>query len=204
MLRDGFDGMVAPPFGFITGGTPAIPEYYWNVYSEEQRWKFLCVNLARLVDFVNQLAEGVTARDDAIEALQAEAATLKSDLVSMFADQINDWLDANMRQLLAQSLRFVMFGINADGRYVAYVPDNWSEIIFDFGAVYGRSDYNRIKLQFDAEGNAINNLYSYTLAQPHDVAQLIADLEVTTSRGDVAFDTLFKNLDEEVGQDANQ
>lgn len=44
------------PYGVLTGATPAIPEYYWNVVSDEQRWKFICINLQNLVDYVNMLA----------------------------------------------------------------------------------------------------------------------------------------------------
>lgn len=50
----GYPGDFAP-FGWITQGTPAVPEFYWNVVSNEQRWKFLCVNLNAIVNFTNNI-----------------------------------------------------------------------------------------------------------------------------------------------------
>lgn len=44
------------PYGTIVGATPAIPEYYWNVVSDEQRWKFICVNFQAMIDYLNMLA----------------------------------------------------------------------------------------------------------------------------------------------------
>ena len=102
---------------------------------------------------------------------------------------------------MSRAIKFAMFGINKDGRFVAYVPDSWNEIQFDFGAVYGRSDYHRIILRFDAEGNAINNTYSYSLAQTQPLKNLIADLEINAKRTDAAYDTLFTNMDTEVKHD---
>lgn len=187
------------PFGFITGATPNVPEFYWNVVSDEQRWKFLCVNLASLVDYANELGVQIGVNASDIAQLESEFEKFKeSGFIDYYEAQITAWIDANMQKLMAQAIKFVMFGINADGHLVAYVPDSWSEIQFDWGRVYGRSDYNRIILRFDAEGNAINNTYSYSLAQSKTLEQLIADLEVTTRRGDISYNLLTKNLDEEI------
>lgn len=190
--------IVTPWFGFITGGTPAVPEFYWNVYSMEQRWKFLCVNLQRLADYVNEIRVDVNELQNRMDTVEAEWKDVQDNLIDRFADQIDAWLNEHMREIMGNALRFCMFGINEDGRYVAYVPDNWNQIAFDFGYVYGRSDYNRIKLVFSADGHPIDNTYSYTLAQPQDVAELLADLETTTSRGDATYDAMFTNLDKEV------
>ena len=43
------------PFGWITQGTSAVPDFYWNVVSNEQRWKFLCINLNAIVNFTNNI-----------------------------------------------------------------------------------------------------------------------------------------------------
>lgn len=190
--------IVTPWFGFITGGTPAVPEFYWNVYSMEQRWKFLCVNLQQLADFVNGMRTDVNDLQSRMDTVESEWESMQEGLVDAFAERIDAWLESHMREIMEKAISFCMFGINEDGRYVAYVPDNWNQIAFDFGYVYGRSDYNRIKLVFSADGHPIDNTYSYTLAQPQDVAQLLADLETTTSRGDATYDAMFTNLNEVV------
>ena len=55
----GYPGDFAP-FGWITQGNPAVPEFYWNVVSNEQRWKFLCINLNALSKYVNAINNIIT------------------------------------------------------------------------------------------------------------------------------------------------
>ena len=142
-----------------------------------------------------------TTHDDVVK-LQQELENLENGgLLDFYEKQIATWVDANMERIMSRAIKFAMFGINKDGRFVAYVPESWSEIQFDFGAVYGRSDYHRIILRFDAEGNTINNTYTYSLAQTQSLKQLVADLEVNAKRTDAAYDTLFTNMDTEVKHD---
>lgn len=146
------------PFGFITGATPNVPEFYWNVVSDEQRWKFLCVNLASLVDYANELGVqiGVTAQD--IADLQTAMQELKDGgLLDYYEKQIYAWIQAHMADLLSAGTKQVYFGLTDDtysggaGYFVAYIPDSWSEIVFDTGAVYGLDTYGRLILRWDAD-----------------------------------------------------
>ena len=79
------------------------------------------------------------------------------------------------------------------------IPDGWQDITFDTGMVWGRSDYGRLILRFIAD-NAYDNTYdySYSDAEALELEQAIADLETIIGRGDLCYDTLFTNLDEEV------
>lgn len=40
----------------FTAGTPVIPSLYWDVKSAEQRWKEICCDLTKLIEYANQLA----------------------------------------------------------------------------------------------------------------------------------------------------
>lgn len=203
MPRDGFGGMVVPPFGFLTGGTPAVPEFYWNVYSAEQRWKFLCVNLKRLCDFANQLNVNIGINADDIDKLEQEIASLKDGGWRDYYEQaVRDWIDNNLAWLWRTFAKQVFFGLNDDGYFVAYVPDSWADITFDTGMVYGRSDYGRLILRFTAD-DSLDNTYSYTLQQPRQFAQLLADIETTAKRGDASYNALFTNIDTEVTSSGN-
>lgn len=190
------------PYGSYTAYTPALPQFYWDVYSAEQRIKHICYEIDKIIAYANMLGINLNATHDDVVKLQQELENLKNGgLLDFYEKQIAAWVDANMERIMSRAIKFAMFGINADGRFVAYVPDSWNEIQFDFGAVYGRSDYHRIILRFDAEGNAINNTYSYSLAQTQPLKQLIADLEINAKRTDAAYDTLFTNMDTEVKHD---
>ena len=141
------------PFGFITGATPNVPEFYWNVGSDEQRWKFLCVNLAALVDYANELGVQIGVNADDIAQLESEFEELKEGgYIDYYIQQIQAWIDANMQSIIERAIKFVYFGLTEDGHFCAYIPDSWDEITFDTGAVYGRSDYGRLilKMQVDS------------------------------------------------------
>ena len=190
------------PYSSYVASTPALPAFYWDVYSSEQRVKAICMEIDKLINYADMLNVNLNTTHDDVAKVQDELQKLKDGgLLDFYEKQIAAWIDANMKRIMSRTIKFAMFGINKDGRFVAYVPDSWSEIQFDFGAVYGRSDYHRIILRFDAEGNAINNTYPYSLAQTQPLKQLIADLEVNSKRTDAAYDTLFTNMDTEVKHD---
>ena len=192
------DGKLVPYSAFVSS-TPALPAFYWDVYSSEQRIKELCKELCKLVDYANELGIHINLNKDDITNLQNELQNLKDGgLLDYYEKQIYKWIQDKMRDIMAAACKQVYFGLNDDGYFVAYVPDSWNEITFDTGAVFGRSDYGRLILRFDAEGNAINNTYSYSLSQTQPLKQLIADLEVNAKRTDSTFDTLFTNLAKDV------
>ena len=43
------------PYGAFTLATPTIPKFYWDVYSQEQRWKTICCELGKLIDYANAI-----------------------------------------------------------------------------------------------------------------------------------------------------
>ena len=192
----------AVPYASFTSFTPVLPAFYYDVYSSEQRIKAICKEIDKLIEYADMLGVNLNTTHDDVVKLQQELENLENGgLLDFYEKQIATWVDANMERIMSRAIKFAMFGINKDGRFVAYVPESWSEIQFDFGAVYGRSDYHRIILRFDAEGNTINNTYTYSLAQTQSLKQLVADLEVNAKRTDAAYDTLFTNMDTEVKHD---
>lgn len=190
----------AVPYASYTNFTPALPAFYYDVYSSEQRIKAICMEIDKLINYADMLNVDINATHDDVVKLQAEFKKFKDgEMLDFYEKQIQAWIDANMERLISAYLvKFVVPSINKDGYFVLYKPDSWNEIQFDFGAVYGRTDYGRIILRFDADGNAIDNTYSYSLAQTQTLKKLIADLEVNAKRTDAAYDTLFTNLNQEV------
>lgn len=53
------------PYSAFTADTPALPAFYWDVYSSEQRIKELCKELKKLADYGTYLAETI----DEIQAI---------------------------------------------------------------------------------------------------------------------------------------
>ena len=53
------------PYSAFVSSTPALPAFYWDVYSSEQRIKELCKELKKLADYGTYLAETI----DEIQAI---------------------------------------------------------------------------------------------------------------------------------------
>lgn len=187
-----------PYFAGWTAFTPEIPKLYWQVKSQEQRYLLICEHLHKIICYLDCMGDHININHDEIEKLKK----LFQDFIDghfddYYIDLIQKWIDEHMEELISRAVKQVYFGLNDEGYFVAYIPESWSDITFDTGHVFGRTDYGRLIMRFEAD-HAIDNTYSYSLSQTKKVEQLIADLETVAKRGDASFDTLFKNLDQEV------
>ena len=198
------------PYPFWNAFTPTLPGLYWNVDSHEERIKKICLELHKLTEYAGYLGENINLDHKSIEELQESFQKfIDGEYDDYYKDVINKWVQDNLADLISSGVKQVYFGLTDDGYFCAYVPDSWSEISFDTGAVYGRSDYGRLILRFEADPNArgaIDNTYnigSYSLNNVarqlrDEITQLITDVEVNANRTDYAYNTLFTNLDVEV------
>ena len=187
-----------PPFWGFSAFTPTIPKLYWDVKSQEQRILNLFDLLNKLVCYCDQMGLQIDINADDIKALQDELQELENGgLWDLYEQEIAKWAAEHMPGLVADAMRSVYFGLTSDGYFCAYIPDGWSDIVFDTGAVYGRSDYGRLilKMQVDGKG-VIDNTYSYSTAQATEFDKYISDLELTTKRTDLAFKTLFTHINQ--------
>lgn len=188
------------PFWGYSAFTPTIPKLYWDVKSQEQRILNLFDLLDKLVCYANDLGIHVNVNASDIAELKTEFEKFKeSGYLDYYQAQLEKWFKDNAYQIYQLQAKQVYFGLTDDGFFCAYVPDGWNEITFDTGAVFGRSDYGRLCLKFDASG-AIDNTYGYSLAKPTKVESLIADLESNVKRTDAAYDALFTNVSETVSK----
>lgn len=186
-----------PPFAMFTRFTPALPQFYTQVPTMEQGFKELCKNFHKMVCYANELAEKQNVTSEELEKLLEDFEKFKeSGFYDYYAEQLEQWIKDNLPWLFQTLASQVYFGLTDDGYFCAYVPESWNDITFDTGAVFGRSDYGRLILRFDASGNGIiDNTYSYSTNAIDDFEQLIADVEIIGRRGDASYDTLFTNMD---------
>lgn len=196
------------PFGWLTGATPAVPDFYWNVVSSEQRWKFLCANLSALVDYANDLGVAVNANASDISTLEDEyQELLDGGLLDYYEKQIYAWIQANMASIMSAACKQVYFGLTDDsysggaGYFVAYVPDSWSEIVFDTGATYGLDTYGRLILRWDADS-------PYTVEQTPEYSEtalssLISEIRTTANNAMSLAETNEKDISTNDGEIAD-
>lgn len=151
-------GRIVPPYAGFTDFTSVIPQLYWNVYSQEQRFHAICKELHKVICYTDYVGKITNENAEQIVWLIGEFEKFKeSGFFDYYAEQIQQWIDDNMEWIISQSIKMVFFGLTLDGYFVAYIPDSWSDITFDTGAVYADDDYGRLILSYyvDNEGEQV-------------------------------------------------
>ena len=69
------------PFAVWTWSTPVIPEFYWNIYSSEQRIKQICKEIGKIESYlqylVNETNKNIIELHQRIDALTERVAALE-------------------------------------------------------------------------------------------------------------------------------
>ena len=126
---------ISTPFLFQTSPPYAAPgdRYQYDLY-----W------------LVNQLKQALTntetlrlhdiGQDTRLDGLDILTAQLKDATDQLFAklkagdftkDTFIEWVNTNMTDIIHQMVRFVFFGLDDDGHFVAYIPASWEFLHFD-------------------------------------------------------------------------
>lgn len=126
---------ISTPFIFQTSPPYAAPgdHYQYDLY-----W------------LVNQLKQALTntetlrlhdiGQDTRLDGLDVLTAQLKEATDQLFAklkagdftkDTFVEWVNNNMTSIIYQMVRFVFFGLDDDGHFVAYIPASWEFLHFD-------------------------------------------------------------------------
>lgn len=126
---------ISTPFIFQTSPPYAAPgdHYQYDLY-----W------------LVNQLKQALTntetlrlhdiGQDTRLDGLDVLTAQLKEATDQLFAklkagdftkDTFIEWVNTNMTGIIYQMVRFVFFGLDDDGHFVAYIPASWEFLHFD-------------------------------------------------------------------------
>ena len=163
---------------------PTIPKLYWDVKSQEQRILNLFDLLNKLVCYCDNMGLQIDVNAQDIADLQKAMQELKDGgLLDYYEKQIYAWIQANMADLLSAGIKQVYFGLTDDtysggaGYFVAYIPDSWSEIVFDTGAVYGLDTYGRLILRWDADSPySVEQMPEYNDVE---LSGLIAEIKTT-------------------------
>ena len=94
------------PFAVWTWSTPVIPEFYWNVYSSEQRIKSICKEIGRIEAYLNYLVnetnKNIIEIHDLITKLTDRVAALEEKLKEEVARL--DALIAKLREDLEKEI----------------------------------------------------------------------------------------------------
>lgn len=116
--------------------------------------------VCKLYNILNKTIEHVNLNSEDIEKLKKAVAQLGELLDNWASGKFDDviknevakWVEDNVKFIFETYSKQVFFGLTDDGYFCAYVPQSWSEISFDTGAIYGTEEYGRLILRFAADG----------------------------------------------------
>ena len=138
--------------------------------------------MGHIIAWVKDIAKGVNGSLEQVEENEQAIARLEelfekfqeSGFDDYYREQIHEWVQANMEPIISDAIKMVWFGLTDDGRFCAFVPQSWNDIVFDTGAVYGTTEYGRLILKFNSDGtNIIDNTPPNTIA----ISSLISTVE---------------------------
>lgn len=140
--------MIAPFWGW-TDFTPALPDFYWDVYSAEERIKKLCLELHKLCDYANMLGENINIDYTLIEELQqAFEQFMESGFDDYYKEQVAAWIADNFNTIMNGLLgQMLFFGLTKDGYFTAYIPPKWA-FVLDTDVDYSSENYGCLEIKY--------------------------------------------------------
>ena len=136
------------PFPLWTEFTPTLPNLYWDVDSHEERIKRICLELKKLLGYVDYLGDNVNLDHKTIEELQrAFQSFIDGHYDEYYEKVISDWVKENMPEIIGQAVHMVFFGLTEDGYFCAYIPEEWA-FVFDTDMDYSSDTYGHIIIDY--------------------------------------------------------
>lgn len=126
------------------------------VYGDElSYYEVLC----KVTDYLNKTMSNVNDLNGDVQGLYDYVKELyeilqkfmDSGFDDYYAEQVIQWIDQHLTWIFTSVVRQVYFGLTLEGYFVAYIPDGWSDIVFDTGADYALDTYGRLILKWDAD-----------------------------------------------------
>ena len=144
-----------------------IPEVFGEAISYEDK-------IIALLKWILNQGYITTAQYDElvkqIESLRNEFDEFKtSGFEDYYEQSLREWINRNFADILTEGIKSVVFfGLTLDGYFTAYIPQSWSDIIFDTGAVYGSEEYGRLILYYPSASPDDHATLQPSIPQPGD------------------------------------
>lgn len=130
--------------------TAALPSFYWDVKSPEQRIYDICLVLDKLIAYDNEQTDAINENSNQTNTLaELFDKFMQTGFNDYYKEQVKQWVNDNLEFIYTETAKQVFFGLTDNGYFCAYIPNSWSEITFDTGAVYGTEQYGRLILRYN-------------------------------------------------------
>lgn len=138
-----------PIYSGWTAYTPVIPKVYWDVYSQEQRIKWLFCNTDKLQHYMDYIAELTNQWVlEYSEGVQEQLDNFAALIEAKFKPALDEWMQKCLPDYIEQAIKMVFFGLTMDGYFCAYIPKSWKGIQFDTVMDYSSDNYGRLVLKY--------------------------------------------------------
>lgn len=186
-----------PPFAGWVPYNATIPKMYWDTYSQEQRIHAMCDLIHRVACYADMLGIELDKDHTSIEALEAEFEKFKeSGFEDYYEEQLAAWIIEHMPDIISASMKMVWFGLTQNGYFVAYIPESWSDIVFDTGMVYNTPEYGRLILMYNVDGSEVLPDIEQQHTEIGIIGHELSNLEVRVMRNE---QTLYDPIEENEG-----
>lgn len=177
-----------PPFAMFTRFTPALPQFYTGVPTMEQGFKELCKNFHKMVCYVDNMADVQNLTSEEVEQLQEDFKKFQaSGFEDYYEQQLEAWVNANVANIFEQYAKLVLFGLDDEGHFVAYIPSSWSDIWFDTIADYSDPLYGSLVLLWDGNGDFSNPVGPTNMPTNYENLSFKPSINGVTLIGDRSF-----------------
>ena len=136
-----------PPLSNWHNYTPTLPNFYWDVYSDEQRIKHLCMQLHKVVDYCDALGEDLNITHETVAQLEADFQALQDgEFLDLYAERLNEWLNTHFAEIVRKHMGIVYPAVDKDGRFLLYSA---SIMGLQFGTIMTEGDnFGRITISY--------------------------------------------------------
>lgn len=152
-------------------------------------YEVLCKVVARLneeTEVWNTLLERINLNTEEINKLKDLFQDfVESGFNDYYKDQVEQWITDNLEYVFTHLVKQVFFGLNQEGYFVAYIPQSWSDIIFDTGWNFNEDTYGRLILRWDVDSAYTVDQTSETVSEkPHGSPIQTANLRPVVEGGE--------------------
>lgn len=126
-----------PSYWGWTQYTPVIPKLYWDVYSQEERIKRLCMEYDKLTHYASMIADEVNELSSKLDTTLAEQQQVLAD----FQDKINAQIEEQNEQIAEQLEKqnaLVDKKLDDMQKYIDYKFQQYAESMLVYDVTTGR------------------------------------------------------------------
>ena len=115
---------------------------------------FLIREVKKLMEAVDSLDDWKIQHEEDYEQLKAlYDALMSGNFPPSIVEAFNKWATINMPSLVKEMIKSVWFGLTDSGYFIAYIPESWSDIIFNTTGLDifpAGIDFGHLTLSFNA------------------------------------------------------